>query len=479
MHASITAGLAAQGATAIRDAFDLYQRAFRQITHCAKGHFATRDWHAAERDSVERLDLYRRVIDRIVSETREALAGHMRDKGIWTGMRAAYSDLVAGRDDMELAESFFNSVTRRIFATVGVDPGIEFVDSDFAIAPNPAQPIYRTYPRRGDTAALIAEILRSYPFPIGYADLAGDARLVAAEVDAYLRTTWGSPELDTVEMVAAVFYRNKGAYLVGRIRRDGRVKPLILALLNAEAGVTVDAVLLTEDEASNTFSYTRSYFQVEIESAYLLVDFLSSIMPWKRRAELYTSIGYNKHGKTELYRDLYCHLQGSEDRFELARGDRGMVMVVFTMPSFDYVFKVIKDAFPYPKRTTRADVLSRYQLVFKRDRAGRLVDAQEFEHLAFDRARFTDEALDELLSQCGTTVSLIGDTVDIKHLYTERRMIPLNLYLRESEPEAAAAAVLDYGQAIRDLAATNIFPGRPVHEELRRDPPRPRGVLRL
>ena len=181
-------------------------------------------------------------------------------------------------------------------------------------------------------------------------------------------------------------------------------------------------------------------------------------MPLKRRAELYISIGYNKHGKTELYRDLYCHLQDTDDRFELARGDRGMVMTVFTMPSFDVVFKVIKDAFPYPKHTTRADVQSRYQLVFKRDRAGRLVDAQEFEHLAFSRDRFSDETLRELLGACGNTVSLVGDTVDIKHLYTERRLTPLNLYLRE-HPDRAEAAVLDYGQAIKDMAATNIFPG--------------------
>ena len=195
MHTSVTHKLATEGATAIRDAFDLYQRAFRQITRCARGRFATRDWHGAERDSVERLDLYKRVVDRIVSETQEALTGYAREKVIWTVMRSAYSDLIADRNDIELAESFFNSVTRRIFATVGVDPGIEFVDSDFAVPPNPAQPIYRSYQRHGDTAALVEAILRDFPFAVGYADLAGDARLAAVEVDAHrprsgVRQTW-------------------------------------------------------------------------------------------------------------------------------------------------------------------------------------------------------------------------------------------------------------------------------------------------
>jgi isocitrate dehydrogenase kinase/phosphatase len=293
---------------------------------------------------------------------------------------------------------------------------------------------------------------------VPFRDLDGDAAAVAHEIEACLRVTWGSFDFEAIDIVTSPFYRNKGAYLVGGIRSGPRVIPLVISLLNGDEGIYVDAVLLSEDEASIVFSFTHSYFHVDVDCPYLLVDFLKSIMPLKRRAELYISIGYNKHGKTELYRDLYCHLQESDDRFELAAGDKGMVMAVFTMPSFDIVFKVIKDAFPYPKRTTRADVQARYQLVFNRDRAGRLVDAQEFEHLAFDRKRFTDEALGELLATCSNTVSVLGNTVDIKHLYTERRLTPLNLYLRKQDGQEVDA-VLDYGQAIKDMAATNIFAG--------------------
>ena len=189
------------------------------------------------------------------------------------------------------------------------------------------------------------------------------------------------------------------------------------------------AELVEEDEASIVFSFTRSYFFVDAPCPVELVGFLRALMPRKPVAELYTAIGFNRHGKTELYRALRQHLRTSNDRFDFAPGARGMVMIVFTMPSYDVIFKVVRDRFPQPKTCTRGEVMAKYQLVFKHDRAGRLVDAQEFEYLRFDRGRFTPELLDELLASAGDTVSLEGDSVVIGHLYTERRVTPLDLYL--------------------------------------------------
>jgi isocitrate dehydrogenase kinase/phosphatase len=136
-----------------------------------------------------------------------------------------------------------------------------------------------------------------------------------------------------------------------------------------------------------------------------------------------------------------------------------MVMAVFTLPGFDVVFKVIRDRFEYPKTVTHDEVRARYRMVFRHDRAGRLVDAQEFEHLAFERHRFDHRLLDELLSTCAERVQVRGGLVVISHLYTERRLRPLDLFLREAGAEAAREAVIDYGLALRDLAATNVFPG--------------------
>ncbi len=136
-----------------------------------------------------------------------------------------------------------------------------------------------------------------------------------------------------------------------------------------------------------------------------------------------------------------------------------MVMAVFTMPSYDVVFKIIKDKFGDPKTTTRREVMERYQLVFKHDRVGRLIDAQEFEHLQFERARFSKDLLEDLLKVASATVKLDGQYVDIQHLYIERRVTPLNLYLSAADTSQAEEAALDYGEAIKDLASANIFPG--------------------
>jgi isocitrate dehydrogenase kinase/phosphatase len=233
----------------------------------------------------------------------------------------------------------------------------------------------------------------------------------------------------------------------------------VLALRHLDGGIGVDAVLTAENEVSIVFSFTRSYFHVDLDCPAEMVGFLKSIMPKKPVAELYISIGYNKHGKTELYRDLLRHLRASGDRFEPAAGDKGLVMEVFTLPSWDEVFKIIRDTPGYPKRTTHQEVMDKYRLVFRHDKVGRLVDAQEFEHLRFPRARFTPELLDLLLREAPSTVSMDGDSVVFAHLFFERRVTPLNLFLRHAEPPAARAAVLDWGWAIKDLAAANIFPG--------------------
>jgi isocitrate dehydrogenase kinase/phosphatase len=259
--------------------------------------------------------------------------------------------------------------------------------------------------------------------------------------------------------VRPLFFRNQGTYLLGRILRGAEVIPLVLALTNPDGRVRLDAVLLEEDAVSQVFSFTRSYFHVGVAQPYETVRFLKSILPLKPLAELYIAIGHNKHGKTELYRDLLRHLASSDEPFVVAPGDEGMVMLVFTMPSRDNVFKVIKDRFAYPKTSSRRDVMAKYRLVFRHDRAGRLVDAQEFEHLEFERSRFSDRLLDKLLSQAGESVRVEGDRVAIRHLYIERRLAPLNLYLAAAPEPQAVAAALEFGQAIKDLAATDVFPG--------------------
>jgi isocitrate dehydrogenase kinase/phosphatase len=448
----------AAGARLIFATFAAYGREYEAITRRARGRFETRDWHGAQADARDRLQLYRRMVDRGVAALAEALDADLRRPAAWSAMKAAYRELLVGRADVALAETFFNSLSRRVFTTVGVDPAIEFVEADpRSAAEQPeAAPIFRrlTAP---SPAALLTAALTDLPLAAPWRDQAGDVARAAARLAAAYPD--GGPGW-VLEQVPEVFYRGQGAYLVGRLRAaDGGVRPLVHSLRHRDGGVVLDAVLLEEDAVSIVFSFTRAYFQVVSAHPEALVAFLKSILPHKRTAELYISLGYNKHGKTELYRDLLCHLAETQDRFAIAPGARGMVMIVFTLGDFDLVFKVIKDRPDPPKATTPAEVRERYALVFAHDRAGRLVDAQEFEHVRFERARFEPELLAELQRAAPGTVSLDGDCVVVRHLYVERRVTPLDLYLRAADAAAAQAAVLDYGQALKDLAASNIFPG--------------------
>jgi isocitrate dehydrogenase kinase/phosphatase len=344
-----------------------------------------------------------------------------------------------------------------VFTTVGVNQQIEFVDSDFDAPPTASSGVVQRSYHGGKLPGLLKAILTELGFPAGcYHDLPAAVATAAARLEKAL----GGP-VARIEMAEKIFFRGRSAYLVGAAFRAGEQGglPLGLALLHDERGITLDAMLTGEDDIAILFSFTRSYFRVDAVCPFELVRFLKKLMPRKRLAELYTAIGYNKHGKTEFYRDFLNHLEASEDQFEKAEGERGMVMAVFTLPSYDVVFKLIKDRFDYPKDASRSEVMRKYRLVFEHDRAGRLVEAYEFEHLRIPSHRFSADLLEELQHCAGSTVTIEANDVVIKHVYIERRLRPLNLYLAETNELSARAAVLDYGQAVKDLAATNIFPG--------------------
>jgi isocitrate dehydrogenase kinase/phosphatase len=449
--------LAALCANAAYRAFFTYQAEFHIITRRAASRFLRCDWQGAYADAAERLGLYGRVLDQLVI-TIHGLMGHrLEEKPIWAATKAVYSSLITHSNEWEIAESFFNSLTRRVFATAGVNQQIEFVDSDFDAPPTDLPSTVQRGYQGAELRDLLSAILTELGFPAElYADLSAAAAAAAARLEVEL----GGP-VARIEMVQNIFFRGKGAYLIGCAFRasDGHSLPLALALLNGSAGITLDAVLTGEDDIAILFSFTRSYFRVDAMRPYELVRFLKTLMPRKPLAELYMAIGYNKHGKTEFYRDFLRHLDASADQFQNAEGSRGMVMLVFTLPSYDVVFKLIKDRFDYPKDSSRSEVMRKYRLVFEHDRAGRLVEAYEFEHLRIERDRFRPELLEELLCSAANSVRVEDDYVVIHHLYVERRVRPLNLYLAETNEAAARAAVIDYGQAVKDLAATNIFPG--------------------
>ncbi len=454
--------LARRCAGSIYEAFAGYNNDFRAITRRARRNFEASDWKTAHRDGVERIELYDIWVDRVVEQLAAQLGDFRNDVATWARIKFIYAEIIRQDLDKEFTKTFFSSITRRLFSTVGVNPEIEFVALDASPLSAVVDKTHcRIYKTGLPLAGTIRKILEDYQFSVPFVDLAGDIAFVCEKIALRLQQADRARQaarIRQIETIQAVFYQGTRAYIVGRMITDNGTLPLIMALSNNK-GLRVDAALLYQDEVSILFGFARTYFHVDLETVIDAVAFLLTIIPAKPVSELYTMLGRAKQGKTERYRSFFHHLAHSDDRFVAAPGQKGMVMAVFTLPSYDIVFKVIRDRFAYPKNTTRQDVINRYQLVFKHDRAGRLIDAQEFKKLRFVQERFAPDLLQELLDEAADTCHLVGKDLVIEHCYIERRMTPLDIYLRAAEKPKAARAVIDYGQAIRDLAHSNIFPG--------------------
>ncbi|MGI8822719.1 MAG: bifunctional isocitrate dehydrogenase kinase/phosphatase [Acidimicrobiia bacterium] len=445
---------AAAVATAAVEHHDRYLLALRAINAAAASAFAGRDWRAAQKTVADRIDAYADAVGGAVASIEE-LGGRARDHEVWAEAKRSFSRRISGRLDGEIAETFFNSCTRRLLTTVGVDPAVEFLETP---APPDAEPSLATLDGSA-LEGLIHDVVTGAGLGTGWHNLTRDVLVAADEIRRALRLHGVAGDVTGVAMLTEPFYRGQGAYLVGLLSAGSNTLPLAVAVHNTTRGLVIGAVLTEPEDVGVLFSYTRAAFCVDTDRPSALVTFLSGLMPARSRAELYTTIGYPKHGKTELYRDFSRHIATSTDRFDHARGSKGMVMIVFTVPGYDLVFKVIRDRFPPPKETTRRRVMAKYRLVARHDRAGRLVDAHEFENLRFPAARFEAGLLAELAAEATRSVVVEGEQITLQHVYVERRLAPLDLYLREANPVRARSAIIDYGRAIKNLAAANVFPG--------------------
>ncbi len=443
--------------------FNQFRSDFLEVTQRAQENFARREFAQHQINSQIRLLLHRQLVNQCVEVISPAL-DNLKDQAkreLWASARHIFAQAIAWRSDSELAETFFNSVTRRLFTLVGFDDDLEFRWFGGIALPvvDPGQGEVLTFRLRTTSSKLIQAVLEAFDVGQKWVNLERDSSNIALAIEKHLSETWEATMPVEIDVLKPVFYRNRGAYLVGRIRYLTRVSPLIIPLRSTEEGIVCDAVLLTENLTSRIFGFTRSYFHVNTKEPGAIVAFIKTLIPLKPVAELYTAIGYSAHGKTSLFRAIYRHLSNSTDRFEPARGIPGMVMTVFTLPSFGVVFKVIKDIFPPSKKITRSQVMDKYKMVFAHDRVGRMVDAQVFEDLAFPRERFSEDLLQELASEASRSITITDTDVIIHHLYTERRVYPLDLYLQEMPENLVLSATLDYGHAIKDLCAANIFPG--------------------
>ena len=467
-------------AKALIDGFNRHYELFRSESSRAKHRFETADWRGQQRAQRERIEFYDlRVREASLRLEREFNAGD-QPMDVWQQVKLHYIGLLVNHQQPELAETFFNSVTTKILHRsyfqndfIFVRPAVstEYIENEEPTA----KPTYRAYyPTQGAMAENIAALVEAFALRLPFENLPRDADFVAQAIartlgDAKLRANF------QIQVLSSLFFRNKGAYVVGKIINGFGEVPFALPLLHTSGGeLVIDAALFGEDDLLILFSFARAYFMVDMNIPSAYVQFLRSIMPRMPRAEIYNALGLAKQGKTLFYRDFLYHLRHSTDKFRIAPGIKGMVMLVFDLPSFPYVFKVIKDYYPPQKDTTREQIKGKYLLVKQHDRVGRMADTQEYSEVAFPRSRFDDALIAEIEKFAPSQLEISdrdGDgqmEVIIKHVYIERRMIPLNIYLQEAfdvgvnEPLAKLQierAVVEYGNAIKDLVAANIFPG--------------------
>jgi isocitrate dehydrogenase kinase/phosphatase len=452
-------------AQAMLDGFNRHYRLFREASAQAKQRFEQADWHAQQRGQRERIEFYDKRVDEGAERLQREFNAGALSMDVWQQIKLHYIGLLTNHHQPELAETFFNSVTTKILHRsyfhndfIFVRPAVstEYIEND-EIA---ALPTFRAYyPTKETLRDTWLRIITNFQLKTEFEDLGRDVDQVLGSVAAELGEFRMRANFQ-VQVLSSLFYRNKGAYLVGKVINGFNETPFALPILHTPRGqLVVDTVLFGEDEMELLFSFARAYFMVTMEVPSAYVQFLRSMMPRKARAEIYNAIGLQKHGKSLFYRDFLAHLRNSSDKFRIAPGIKGMVMLVFDLPSFPYVFKIIKDFFPSQKDTTREQIKAKYLLVKQHDRVGRMADTLEYSNVAFPRGRFEDELIAELKHFCPSLIEEEGDSLVIRHVYIERRMIPLNIYLQEATPQQIEHAVIEYGNAIKDLVRANIFPG--------------------
>ena len=449
-------------AQAVLAGFNRHYSLFRAISATARQRFEAGDWAAVRAANVDRIQMYDERVREAVEQLQRDPAGEALRPEVWPRVKASYVQLLHDHAQPECAETFYNSVACHLLHRSYYHNTFIFwrpaVSTEYLEVSEPAYRSY--YPRTAGLRTVLRRLLLDFGLALPWEDMGRDLRRMVHALRAQLPRPWRGEANLQIQVLASLFFRNKGAYAVGRAFNGAQLISFVIPLLRTPEGrVYVDALLLDRRSIDVVFSYTRAYFMVDMAVPSAYVAFLSTLMPHKPRAELYSLLGLQKHGKTLFYRDLDHHLRYSSDHFVTAPGTKGMVMLVFTLPSYPYVFKLLRDHFAPPKEVDHATVKSKYLLVKFHDRVGRLADTLEYSHVALPLARFDPALVEELLREAGSCVEQDGAELVFKHIYIERRMTPLNLYLEKAGGERLRHAVREYGNAIRELAGANIFPG--------------------
>ncbi|MEZ7493128.1 bifunctional isocitrate dehydrogenase kinase/phosphatase [Pseudoalteromonas distincta] len=461
--------IASKLARSVFAGFEAMFSQFLNITLGAQSRFEQRQYHSVQSAMRERLQVYEREVKNVSEAVRVIAYAELTCPQTWQLAKNIYGDMVQNHENKPIAHTFFNST----FGAIWDDKKIRTVHLFVLKAKYRSEP--RSYESLVSRVSLhngfnnaVKTLITNQVFRVPFSHLELDVATLQSTLmqgaKQQCKQVYELINLNDgyIEYANSLFFRNKACYLIGRcIAKNGDNMPFAIAILNTDEGLKLDAVMMGADQLSLLFGFARTYFMVDTDKPARYVDYLSVLMPHKQRFELFNAIGFIKHAKTEFYRYKVDTTKNSPANFKYVKapGTPGMVMLVFTIEGLDYVYKVIKDKFSAPKTATKAQVIDKYNFVKQADRVGRLVDTHEFRYLAFDLSRFSDELLEQMKNQIGSSMVISGKALILKHVYVERKMTPLNLYINQCDNKTLERVMHDYGKAIKELAGANIFPG--------------------
>ena len=441
--------------------FDLFYSRFQVITESAKTAFETRDYQASLIISKKRLSLYSDSMYKLGENLSDAFSPISRDQGLWEVIEEKYRQLVRNRYEGDLALAYIHSVRRALLLGEWSPVDYSF-DVPSKANKNYSDFLFETFHTEAITTDLLLDILRVPGFNVQYRELKVDAMLAAQRVKGDLDDRFSTYKIQKIEVIKGEFYRNRGAYIVGRIVLDNLSNvPLVIALLNEEKGIYVDAILTSESAAFNIFSTTRANFHVNNEYYHELSEFLHSIIPKRTLGLSYSTIGFNHFGKVAVMEELKEELLSNDGKFDFAIGFKGTVAIGFQSRQSGYNLKVIRNSpteqYKWGMFEGVPSVLEKYSRVHVINRTGSMLDNIIFYRVKLERIWFTSSLEEELLTEASECVTLQGDSLFFRHLIVQRRLIPLPVYLETSSQAESEGVVINLGHCIKNNMAANIF----------------------
>ena len=440
-----------------------FQHRARAIPQAAKRAFELRDWQESLRLSRERIVIFRWLQDRALAWLSDFTQDEPDQEAFW--------DLVVEHHKARIADTYQGDVAYAFLASIrrhAMQDRWRFIDYSYRRATGAKRPaladraiIHKELRFTGPVhAATINRVMTVLGLNGTFVDLPRDCAAIAQRINEQFGIQSTAAQ-GRILVIDGGFYRNRGAYLVGRIDVFAEQHPFALALLNGDQGIYVDAVILDSDPLRYIFSSSLANFHVTNPNFHELIDFLYTLMPKRPRGLHYSTIGYNHVGKTAVMLEIERHMARGEDHLDYAPGPRGSVAIGFTARELRYVLKIIRDKptdqYKWGHFPGIEAVLAKYRQVHELNRAGSMLDNVMYRNAALPETFFDAELLAELLDAASENVALQHGMVVFRHLIVQMKMSPLPEFLKTASAEDARQAISSLGRCIKNNAAANVF----------------------